>query len=166
VGAGWLAEEFAIVGRSWEDRGPRLEESLEVMVRLWNDDAATYSGRFFAFPPAAMEPKPVTRPHPPFIFGGTSRTALRRAARLGDGWLGVGLGSSYVVEAVRELRRLRIEVGRGEDPFELTAALGAVPAPRELDQLALAGLDRVVLRLPGRSEIPAETEALASELWL
>jgi probable F420-dependent oxidoreductase len=146
VGTGWLAEEFAILRQDWENRGARLEESLEVMVRLWNDPVPSYAGRFFTLPPAGMEPKPLTRPHPPFIFGGISPVALRRAARLGDGWLGVGLDVPEAADIAHTLRRLRRDAGRGEDPFDFGIALNTVPRASDIDVLEAAGIERVVLR--------------------
>jgi probable F420-dependent oxidoreductase len=151
IGTGWLAEEFEILGRTWHDRGSRLEEALDLIVHLWNDPAPSYSGRFFTLPPAGMEPKPLTRPHPPFVFGGTSPIAIRRAARLGDGWLGVGLEPASAAAVARQLRELRTALGKADDRFDVTIALSETPSREDVAGLDAAGVDRIVLR-PARTE--------------
>jgi probable F420-dependent oxidoreductase len=167
VGAGWLKEEFEIVGQEWKERGSRMEEALELMVRLWNDDEPCFDGRFYTLPPAGMEPKPITRPHPPFVFGGMSPIALRRAARLGDGWLGVGLSVEEIVGLAETLQRLRVEAGRGADPFCLTVAMSPPPDPEQVATLAAAGIDRIVVR-PWRQgrEASHGIEAFADRMGL
>ncbi len=82
MGGGWLQEEFDIVGRDWNTRGERFNESIDIMLSLFNDNVTEYSGRSYTVPP-----KPQTQPHPPFIFGGHADVALRRAAQHGNGWL-------------------------------------------------------------------------------
>ena len=71
----------------------RFAESLAVMRALWAEGAAEFSGEFFWLDGERMEPKPVQRPGPPVWFGGRAEAALRRAARLGDGWMGAGSSS-------------------------------------------------------------------------
>ena len=168
VGAGWLKEEFEIVGRPWDRRGARLEESLAVMERLWNDTEPAFDGQFFSLPPSAMEPKPLTRPHPPYFFGGISPVALDRAARLGDGWIGVGLELDAIAPVVADLRRRREEVGRGSDPIEVSMILGTMrPTRDDIARLADAGVDQVVLRpwIKGREAVP-NLRALAADLGI
>src|SRR5579859_1294516 len=140
IGAGWLKEEFDLLGREWSDRGRRLEESLEVMVRLWNDSDPEFHGCFYDLPPAGLEPKPLTRPHPPFIFGGMSLAALRRTAQLGDGWLGVGLEMAETVAIADQLRKLRSDHGRGDEPLELTVSMSGLPNDGDVRRLEEAGI--------------------------
>ncbi len=146
VGTGWLKDEFDILGQPWDHRGARLEEALELMVRLWNDAEPSFEGQFFTLPPSAMEPKPLTRPHPPFVFGGITPVALRRAARLGDGWIGVGLESGEVAAAVRDLHSLREEYGRSTGPFEIALIVGPGSETTDLDALEAAGVDELIVR--------------------
>jgi probable F420-dependent oxidoreductase len=78
-----------------EDRAARrVTEGLAVMKALWTEPAATYEGQLWQLKETAMEPKPMQRPHPPVWFGGSHPDALRRAARLGDGWMGQGGGAT------------------------------------------------------------------------
>ncbi len=70
-------------------RGRRVDECIEVCRRLWTEDEVTHHGEFFSFEGAVFVPKPVQQPGPPILVGGESGAALRRAARLGDGWIGM-----------------------------------------------------------------------------
>ena len=145
IGAGWLQEEFEIVGVPWEQRGARMEEMLELMQRLWTEPSVEFHGRFYDLPPAGMEPKPRSNPHPPFVFGGITPIALRRAAERGDGWFGVGLDVDGVARAVAELQRLRAKSARS-DPLEISISWGEPLTERDLEALASAGVDRLVVR--------------------
>jgi probable F420-dependent oxidoreductase len=86
VGVGSLPEENAALGAPYASRGAYCNEFLEVLRLLWTEDRATFSGEFFAFDDLISSPKPLQTPHPPIVVGGNRPPALRRAARLGDGW--------------------------------------------------------------------------------
>ena len=90
IGASWLEEEWRATGLDFATRGRRVDEAIEVCKRLWTEETVTHHGEFFSFDEVVFEPKPVQRPWPPILVGGESKAALRRAARLGDGWLGMG----------------------------------------------------------------------------
>ena len=87
LGLGWAEPEFEAVGATMEHRGARLEETLAVLRALWSDDPVSFDGRFVTVPPSRFDPKPVQRPAPPLLVGGTAEPALRRAGRIGDGWI-------------------------------------------------------------------------------
>jgi len=116
LGIGWSQTEYAAVGAPFERRGARAEEFLAALRALWTDEVASYQGEFYRLPPARMAPKPVQRPHPPLLLGGTAKAALRRAGRLADGWVSgstadlTKVGAS--IEVVREAAR---EAGRDPD---------------------------------------------------
>ncbi|TMR05609.1 TIGR03619 family F420-dependent LLM class oxidoreductase [Nonomuraea turkmeniaca] len=86
IGLGWLPEEFEASGVGFERRGRRGEEFVEVLRQAWTDDVVEHQGEFYRVPPAHIDPKPVPGP-PPILLGGTAEVALRRAARLADGWV-------------------------------------------------------------------------------
>jgi len=79
--------EFEACGVPVSERGPRANEALEVITRLWTEDSVDFAGRFNRFSGVTMEPKPVSRPHPPIWVSGRKEAAMRRAARYGTGWL-------------------------------------------------------------------------------
>lgn len=87
IGIGHMRREFEILNASYEKRGAVADESIRAMKELWTSDDPTFHGEHFRFEKIAFEPKPVQKPHPPILIGGNSRPAMRRAARLGDGWL-------------------------------------------------------------------------------
>jgi probable F420-dependent oxidoreductase len=125
VGAGWLAEEFPVLGRSFSDRGERLDEALEVIEDFWQDGLAHHSGTHYSFEEAAMFPVP-TAPIPIWV-GGKSRAALRRAARH-DGWLGMNYPLDEIEQLLKQLWACRDEAPRSNSPFEVFVIPNAVPS--------------------------------------
>ncbi len=145
VGVGWLREEFEAMGEDFHNRGARTEEIVEVLKRLWTQDVAEFHGKYYDFGPVKFQPKPAQRPHPPIHFGGTSEVALRRSARLGDGWVGGDNVLAQVGEFVQKLRVLRREYGRENAPFEITQACSAVPTLDVVSRCKEGGADRIIL---------------------
>jgi probable F420-dependent oxidoreductase len=93
----------------------RFTEGLEVMRALWSQDRVNHDGRFWQLTDAAMEPKPFQKPGPPVWFGGSAPAAVRRAARLADGFFGAG--STTTAAFAEQVGVLRDELGRqGRDP--------------------------------------------------
>ena len=90
IGASWLEQEWIAAGLDFSTRGRRVDEILGVAKRLWSEATVEHHGEFFDFAAVAFEPKPFQKPWPPILVGGESTAALRRAAQLGDGWIGMG----------------------------------------------------------------------------
>ena len=87
AGAGWMREEFeALDAASFDERGAVTDEYIQAFKTLWTEDAPSMSGKHVRFDNVVFEPKPMQKPHPPIWIGGESGPAIRRAARLGDGW--------------------------------------------------------------------------------
>jgi probable F420-dependent oxidoreductase len=113
VGVGWLREEFEALGApDFDRRGAVSDEYLRVFKALWTQDPASHRGEFYRFDSVRCLPHPVQKPHPPIWVGGHSKAALRRVARLGDGWHPVGanpavpLRPSELRASLDDLRRL------------------------------------------------------------
>ena len=87
LGLGWSDEEYAASGTTKHRVGQRSEEFIGVLRALWTDEIVEHDGEFYQVPRTRAEPKPVQRPHPPILLGGTVPAALRRAGRLADGWI-------------------------------------------------------------------------------
>ena len=85
-GAGYLKAEFDALGVPFEARGHLTDEYIPAIKELWTSDFASFQGAHVRFSDICIEPKPVQKPHPPVIIGGNTKAAMRRAARLGDGW--------------------------------------------------------------------------------
>ncbi len=137
VGAGWMKEEFEILGVDFATRGRRYDECIEVIRKLHTGDLVEHHGEFFDFPPVVMSPKP-SRPIPIYC-GGTSKPALRRTARLGDGWLGPGQPLAEALATVREIHDLRREYGREGEPFDTVVPVYGDVSPDDVRQLEDAG---------------------------
>ncbi|HET8532470.1 MAG TPA: TIGR03619 family F420-dependent LLM class oxidoreductase [Methylomirabilota bacterium] len=91
VGVGWLREEFQALGApDFDRRGAVGDEYLRIFKTLWTQDPASFHGEFDRFDAIRCLPHPTQKPHPPIWIGGHSKAALRRVARLGDGWHPVG----------------------------------------------------------------------------
>ena len=86
IGIGWNEVEFEALGEDFHNRGKRSEEQVEVLRALWTNDIVTYKGKWHSIPDAGLNPMPVQQPIP-ILFGGMADPVLRRAAKLGDGWL-------------------------------------------------------------------------------
>ena len=86
VGAGWWAEEFAMLGVPFEHRGSRLGEYIQLLKALWTEQNPSFHGRFWQIEDVGFSPKPVQKPHPPIWIGGDGEAAFRRVGRLGDAW--------------------------------------------------------------------------------
>lgn len=166
VGAGWLEEEFTALGVDFASRGARLRECVRAWRILWQEEAPSFSGKFFSFGPVVFEPKPKQRPGPPILFGGETEAALRRAAALGDGWYGVRHTPGSARAQVEKLRIFLDREGRAGEPFEITVSSGPLTR-RECDRFAEAGVHRVVA-LPWSRDEEAEAalDRLARELEL
>jgi probable F420-dependent oxidoreductase len=86
VAAGYLRPEFRALGVDFEERNALLDESLDVMRRVWTESGVAYEGRHFTARGVTMLPRPVARPHPVVWVGGNSDAAMRRAVEQADGW--------------------------------------------------------------------------------
>jgi probable F420-dependent oxidoreductase len=127
VGAGWMREEFDLLGQSFENRGKRLNEMIPALRALWQGGWVSWSGEYYQVPELMIEPHP---PAPvPIMCGGESDAALRRAAGLCDGWVGTAYVWDDAVRYVQRLHALRREYGRGDEPFAIMLALLDAPTP-------------------------------------
>ncbi len=86
IGLGWNAVEYEALGKTFSDRGKRVDEQVELLRRLWTEPSVTFHGSYEHVTGAGVAPLPVQRPIPVW-FGAQSPPAYRRAGRLGDGWL-------------------------------------------------------------------------------
>ncbi len=121
IGAGWMREEFDLLGVPFVGRGRRMAESLEVMRTLWRGGMVEHHGEHFDFGPVQMSPVP-DRPVP-IYGGGLSDIALRRAATLCDGWASEIQTIDEVREISSRLERLRSDSERAGEPFGMCCAL-------------------------------------------
>ena len=143
IGASWLEEEWIVTELDFASRGRRVDECVEVCKKLWTEEEVSYHGEFFDFDGAVFLPKPVQSPWPPILVGGESAAALKRAARLGDGWIGMNHNFESGAAAIRRLQQHLEECGR--DPSDFQICLGAaVTSRQDRDRWEELGVTRMV----------------------
>jgi probable F420-dependent oxidoreductase len=138
LAAGWMKEEFDLMGEDFARRGPRLDEMIEALRQLWAGGMVEYHGTFYDFDRLEISPVP-DRPIPIYV-GGHSEPALRRAARLGDGWIGNAYEPDDAFERVATMRRHLEAAGRASDDFEIVIAVLAPPDVELFRRLEDAGV--------------------------
>jgi len=126
VGAGWMREEFELMGQDFANRGKRLDEMIVALPHLWRGCWVAWSGKHYQIPELMLEPHPAKAV--PIMCGGESEAALRRAARLCDGWVGNAYTWEDAEEKVTTLNALRRSYGRTDEPFEIMLAIRDVPS--------------------------------------
>jgi probable F420-dependent oxidoreductase len=119
VGLGWAPEEFEWCGAPFENRGKRADEMIEVLRLVLGGGMVEYHGEFFDFDRLRMSPAP-TSPVP-FYVGGHTPVALRRAARVGDGWTSAMIKFDDLRTVIERLAELRASYERASEPFEIQA---------------------------------------------
>ncbi len=120
VGLGGNPNIYPAYGISAERRAARFAEGIRLMKRLWTEPRVSFEGDFWRLQNASMEPKPLQKPHPPVWFGAHHPNALRRAAELGDGFMGAGsLSTAKFKEEVVLLRGFLEKAGRDPGKFPI-----------------------------------------------
>jgi probable F420-dependent oxidoreductase len=118
VGTSPWPEDYELMGVPFAKRGKRIDECIEIIRGLTTGDYFEFHGEFYDIPKTKMTPAP-TEPIP-ILIGGHADAALRRAARLGDGWMHAGGGKAADLDgALGRLNALRRECGREREPFEI-----------------------------------------------
>ena len=142
VGSGWMKEEFDAFGVDFHRRGKRFDECIALMRALWSGEPVSFHGEFFDVDEALMLPGLET-PVPIWI-GGKSEAALKRAARLGDGWMGTGEPVEECLALVARLQEYRRQYGRDHLPFEIMSIQpwGGFDE-RDLERLKAAGVTAI-----------------------
>ncbi|HEY6762635.1 MAG TPA: LLM class F420-dependent oxidoreductase [Baekduia sp.] len=154
IGAGWNREEMASHGVDPRTRMARMREYVLAMKAIWTEREASFHGEFVNFDRIWSEPKPLQKPHPPILVGGSGPTVLDRVLEYGDAWMpNHGRG---ILERIAELRE------RADRPIPVVV-MG--PPSDDIDVLETyenAGVDRVLFWLPsaGRSVIEAELDQI------
>ncbi len=175
IGVGWCEEEFEAVGMPFKNRAGRTREAVRVMRTLWTEETPQFDGAHHRFQPVGFNPKPVQKPHPPLIFGGESRAALKRTAELADGWCGIRYTPDSVKPYLATLKESTEQAGRDFSRLEITVGLdpSVKPTLDTVKQFEDAGVHRLFVFSPGwtrRSRFDTELyphmERFASEVMV
>jgi probable F420-dependent oxidoreductase len=118
IGLSPWPDDFAATGTDWKSRGKRMDEMIEILRGLETGEYFEFHGKHYDLPAIKMCPAPTERI--PLLIGGHSDAALRRAARVGNGWMHAGGGQASDLDAqLVRLTELRKEYGRESEPFEI-----------------------------------------------
>lgn len=122
VGVGWLEEEFDVCNVPFAQRGKRTDEYIGVLRTLWTTDPSEHHGEFYDLPSCALHPKPVQEGGLPIHIGGESEAAMKRAARLGDGWHTFNRLPADVAPLLTRLEEMCAEHGRSRADLEVSVS--------------------------------------------
>ncbi len=146
LGVGSLPEENDILGSDYQDRGHYSNEFIEVLLALWTQTEANFAGKYWSFENVVSSPKPLQKPHPPILIGGNRPPALRRVAKLGDGWHPLGLSPEKLSERMKFIQGEAESFGRSIDEFPVQVRRDFDGINSELiEAYAAAGVTDLVL---------------------
>ena len=124
LGVGWMEEEFrAVDARPFADRGAITDEIIQVYRAIWRDQPASFQGTHYTLEPVGALPKPLQPGGIPIIIGGHTKPAIRRAARLGDGWQPLKLSPDDLAAAIAYLHEQAKVNDRDLDGFAISLRL-------------------------------------------
>ncbi len=171
LGTGWVESEHAAYGISlppWRERFDRLEETCEVLHLLFTEETAHFNGSFYSLDGAKALPKPLQKPHPPIVIGGTGeKRTLRIAARWADQWNLPGGDPDTLRHKVEVLHRHCTDVGRDPAEIEVSTKIKADGDPGALADLVgefrEAGADHIIAMFEAPFD-PARLGVIADRL--
>ena len=146
LGVGWMKEEFDALGIPWERRGARNDEYVAAMRALWAGPHAEYHGEFVDFPPATCSPRPVNGSIP-ILVGGDTPAAIRRAARMADGYFPGTTDEKELASLIQQVRDAADREGRDGSAISISAIFGSQMADPVggAEALSKIGVDRAML---------------------
>ncbi len=146
IGVGWMQEEFQALGIPWERRGARNDEYVAAMRALWAGPHAEYHGEFVDFDPATCSPRPVNGDIP-ILVGGDTPAAIRRAARLADGYFPGATDPEILGDLIAKLGVEAEKQGRAPGDIRVHAIFGnqMTDPVAGAEQMAALGVDRVMV---------------------
>ncbi|MFT4520816.1 MAG: putative F420-dependent oxidoreductase [Halioglobus sp.] len=164
VGISPWPEDFEVCQIPWEKRGKRMDEMMEIVNGLMSGDYFSYEGEVFNIP--AIKLCPVPKHHIPLLVGGHSKPALRRAARLGDGWVSAGSSLDELKDYIVQIEALRTEFGRDDRPFEYHAMTEAAYSAKGLDDLVAAGVTEVIIAFRNPYDGQPDTQTVEEKIGM
>jgi probable F420-dependent oxidoreductase len=152
IGIGYLQPEFAAIGAPFDHKGARTEDFLGAMIALWSMDKPAYDGRFVSFKGINAMPRPVQKPHPEIVFGGHSKDAFSRAARLAKGWFGFALDFDGTAKCIDGLKRACNVAERRLEDLEVSITPRERVGLDDARRYAELGVNRLILLHRGRDQ--------------
>jgi probable F420-dependent oxidoreductase len=140
-GIGWSPDEYEAAGATWQDRGKRADESIEMLKKIWTTDPVEFQGKHYRLPKSFIGPKPVQKPHPPIYMAAFTPSAMKRVAAEANAWLPVGIPLSGVGAMFDGIKNMAKEAGRDPSAIELivTAGVEIYKTPIEKERTEFTG---------------------------
>jgi probable F420-dependent oxidoreductase len=161
IGGGWNQDEMEDHGTVYATRFKLMREQIEAMKAIWTENKPEYHGEIVDFPPMMTWPKPVQKPHPPVILGGSFPQAARRAIRYGNGWVPIAGRGAKLEDYLPAFKEMLAEAGRSLAEVPIT--MFGVPQDEDtLKRYRDLGVARVVAALPPE---PAEKTLPLLDSW-
>ncbi|MFT4614769.1 MAG: alkanesulfonate monooxygenase SsuD, partial [Bacteroidia bacterium] len=164
VGISPWPEDFLACQIDWDKRGKRMDEMMEIINGLMSGEYFGYQGEIFQMDPIKMCPVP--EHHIPLLVGGHAKPALRRAARLGDGWISAGSSIGELRSKIGQIEDLRKEYGRDHLPFEYHAMTEAAYSAEGLADLVGAGVTEVIIAFRNPYDAEPDTQTLEEKIGM
>jgi probable F420-dependent oxidoreductase len=144
VGVGAIEREMRAMGTPFTERGAFTDEAIAVMRALWTEADPRFEGRYSRFAGMKFSPKPLQKPSIPVVIGGVSAAAIRRAARVGDGWQPLGFAPEALAPAIASLREQARAGGR--DPAAIPVSISMSIGPATPRRFALGTKPEEIVR--------------------
>ena len=163
IGLSPWPEDFRVVDVPWERRGARFDEQIDIVRGLTRGGYFSYDGEIYQLESVKICPVP-TQPIP-LLIGGHSKPALRRAARVGDGWMHAGAGGGEDLgELIAQLTKLRAEYGRENEPFEVHAISMDAYTPDGVKRMEEMGITDAIVGFRNSYSQEQDTQSLEEKL--
>lgn len=146
LGQGWSKDEYEAVGATFQGRGARADEFLQVLKAIWTTDPVEFHGRFFHIPKSIIQPKPIQKPHPPIFLAAYTPSALKRVARMADGWHPTEIPLNGMAQMIASLKEMTKAEGRDPATLQVVvrANLKVTEQPLEKERRIFSGsLDQI-----------------------
>ena len=162
AGVGWMKEEFDVYGVDFSTRGRRMNETIELLNKLWDGGYVEHRGEFFDFAELQIAPAPTQRV--PIFLGGASAPALRRAGKYAQGWIGNGNSAEEMPAIFSELKAAREANGRADEDFEIILAPVGNPSMEQLQRYRESGATGMFLGFPDHRASLADKQRMLERL--
>jgi probable F420-dependent oxidoreductase len=151
--SGHMEKEFEVLKVPMKERGAITDEYIGALKELWTSPNPSFQGRYVQFDNVVFEPRSPQKPHPPILVGGNSKPAMRRAAKLGDGWLPWLVSRKKLAGCLSYIRE-QPDFGERDRPFEVVMPL------------AQLNVEDYTHRELGRTKVPRSRDAIVEEIGL
>jgi probable F420-dependent oxidoreductase len=121
LGIGWSKDEYQASNVSFQNRGKRADEFIQVLKRIWTDDIVEFKGNYYSIPASKIGPKPVQKPHPPIYLGGFSPNTFSRIVNYDtNGWLAVVGGPlEHIDNTIKTIKDIANKANKDPNNFKV-----------------------------------------------